>query len=65
MLEIEYRNSRNLEAAGALDVHEERVGFRHNLLELVGAGVNVGGAVEKVNGESGLLGQQGRSFVVA
>lgn len=42
----------DLEAAGALNVHEERVGDRHNLLELVGAGLNLRGGVEKVNGES-------------
>jgi hypothetical protein len=41
----------DLEAAGALDVHEERVGLGHNLLELVGAGLGLGGGVEEVNSE--------------
>lgn len=42
----------DLEASRALDVHEERVGLGHNLLELVGASLNLGGGVEKVNSEN-------------
>lgn len=42
----------DLEASRALDVHEERVGLGHNLLELVGASLNLGRGVEKVNGEN-------------
>jgi len=42
----------DLEAAGALDVHEERVGLGHDLLELVGAGLSLGGGVEEVDSEN-------------
>ena len=45
-------NLRDLEASGALDVHEERVGLGDNLLELVGSGLHVGRSVEEVNSES-------------
>ena len=45
-------NLRDLEASGALDVHEERVGLGDDLLELVGSGVNVRGSVEEVDSES-------------
>lgn len=40
------------EAAGALDVHEERVGVLHKSLELVAASLLLGRGVEEVNGES-------------
>lgn len=40
------------EAAGALDVHEERVGVLHKSLELVRASLLLGGGVKKVDGES-------------
>ena len=43
---------RDLEASGALDVHEERVGLGDDLLELVGSGVNVGRSVEEIDSES-------------
>ena len=46
------RHLRDLEASGALDVHEERVGLGDNLLELVGSGLHVGRSVEEVNSES-------------
>jgi len=37
---------RDLETSWALDVHEERVGLGHNLLELVGSGLDLGGSVK-------------------
>ena len=52
------RDSRDLEAAGALDVHEERVGLGDDLLELVSARVGLGGTVEEIDGES--LGRYGQ-----
>lgn len=36
---------RDLETSWALDIHEERVGLGHNLLELVGSGLNLSGSV--------------------
>ena len=44
--------SRNLEASWALDVHEERVWLRDDLLKLVGSGLDVGGTVEEIDSES-------------
>ena len=38
-------NVRDLETSWALDIHEERVGLGHNLLELVGSGLNLSGSV--------------------
>lgn len=42
-------NSRDLEAALALDVHEVRVGGLHQALELVAAGLEGGGRVQEVD----------------
>lgn len=39
-------------APRALDVHEERVGLRDNLLELVGTSLNRGRSVDEVDGEN-------------
>lgn len=44
--------SRDLEASRALDVHEERVWLRDDLLKLVGSGVNVRRSVEEIDSES-------------
>lgn len=40
----------DLEAPGALDVHEEAVGGLHQALELVGVEVLLGGGVEEIDG---------------
>lgn len=45
-------HSRDGKAPRALDVHEERVGLRDNLLELVGTSLNRGRSVDEVDGEN-------------
>lgn len=40
------------EAPRALDVHEERVGLRDNLLELVGTSLGRSRSVDEVDGEN-------------
>merc|ERR1712048_296236 len=44
----------DVEAAGALDVHEEGTGSRHKLLKLVLAGLSLRSGVEKVDRENHL-----------
>jgi hypothetical protein len=44
-LTTEQLHVRDLETSWALDIHEERVGLGHNLLELVGSGLNLSGSV--------------------
>lgn len=45
-------HSGDLEASGALDVHEEGSGRLDKLLQLVLSGLSFGGRVEKVDGEN-------------
>jgi hypothetical protein len=42
----------DLEASGALDVHEERSGRLDKLLQLVLSGLSFGGRVEEIDGEN-------------
>lgn len=39
----------DLEASGALDVHEEAIGGLHEALELVCVGLGLGGGVEQID----------------
>lgn len=45
-------HSRDGKAPRALDVHEERVGLRDNLLELVGTSLDRGRSVDEVDGKN-------------
>jgi len=45
-------DSRDREATGALDIHEEGVGRLHETLELVLPGLVLGGGVKEIDGES-------------